>query len=389
VDVLDDIQFYVMNCHHYADIPAQDERFASSWVDMPNSEFDPVRGHQMYQRYSRELKLIEELGYDAIGLNEHHNTPFSLMPAPSVRAGHVIASTERIKIMVAGVPLNLSTPNRVAEEYAMLDVMSGGRMEFGFPLGTGMEYWSNAAQMDPVTARARFREGLDVVLKAWTEPGPQRYEGEHFFYRYLNIWPRPYQQPRPKIYIMGGGSPETVDVAVEFDAGYSVVFTPIPVQLRAFADLREKCAARGRELAGEDIMLTVMAYVADTDAEAEREGQPYMERFFSWFHRVPPKYMTPPGYVTRANFERLASTRALAAAQESTWEDMRAIGRIAIGSPETVAETIAHWAREAGSSRIMLNMTHANMPEEMTVKNLTLFANEVIPRIRTRTAVAR
>jgi alkanesulfonate monooxygenase SsuD/methylene tetrahydromethanopterin reductase-like flavin-dependent oxidoreductase (luciferase family) len=98
--------------------------------------------------------------------------------------------------------------------------------------------------------------------------------------------------------------------------------------------------------------------------------------------------MTPPGYVTRANFERLASTRALADAQESSWEDMRAIGRIAIGSPDTVAETIAHWAREAGSSRIMLNMTHANMPEEMTVKNLTLFASEVIPRIRTRTAVA-
>ena len=83
MDVLDDIQFYVMNCHHYADIPAQDERFASTWVDMPNSEFDPVRAHAMYERYSRELKLIEDLGYDAIGLNEHHNTPFSLMPAPS------------------------------------------------------------------------------------------------------------------------------------------------------------------------------------------------------------------------------------------------------------------------------------------------------------------
>ena len=258
----------------------------------------------------------------------------------------MIASTERIKIMVAGVPLNLSTPNRVAEEYAMLDVMSGGRMEFGFPLGTGMEYWSNAAQMDPVTARARFREGLDVVLRAWTEPGPQRYEGEHFFYRYLNIWPRPYQQPRPKIYIMGGGSPETVDVAVEFDAGYSVVFTPIPVQLRAFADLREKCAARGRELAGEDIMLTVMAYVADTDAEAEREGRPYMERFFSWFHRVP-RRVHDPGlfHVTPGeNFERLASTRALAAAQQSTtWEDIRAMsaGSPDRLSPETaIAETI-------------------------------------------------
>ena len=389
MDVLDDIQFYVMHCHHYADIPSDDARFASTWVDMPNREFDPVRAHQFYERYTREIALIEELGYDGVGLNEHHNTPFSLMPSPSVRAGHVIASTERIKIMVAGIPLNLSTPNRVAEEYAMLDVMSGGRMEFGFPLGTGMEYWSNAAHTDPVTARARFREGLQVVLKAWTEPGPQHFEGEHFHYRYLNIWPRPFQQPHPRIYIMGSGSLETVELAAEFGAGYSVVFTPIAQQLRAFEMLREKCAARGRELASDEIMLTTMVYVADTDAEAEREGQPYMERFFSWFHRVPPKYMTPPGYVTRANFERLAFTAALADSQQSTWDQMRAIGRIAIGSPETVADTLVDWAREAGSSRIMLNMTHANMPEPMTTKNLTLFANEVIPRIRARTAAAR
>ena len=188
---------------------------------------------------------------------------------------------------------------------------------------------------------------------------------------------------------MGGGSLETLDVAVDFDAGYSVVFTPVPQQLLAFEALREKCAARGRELAPDDIMLTAMVYVAETDAEAEREGQPYMERFFSWFHRVSPKFLTPPGYVTRSNFERLATTAALADAQESTWEQMRAIGRIAIGSPDTVAQTVSAWAREARSSRIVLNMTHANMPEELTVKNLTLFANEVIPRIRARANATR
>jgi len=387
MDVLDDIQFYVMHCHHYAEIPPDDSRFASTWVDMPNSVFDPARGHALYERYTREVRLIEELGFDAIALNEHHNTPFSLMPSPSVRAGHVIATTERIRIMVTGIPLNLSTPNRVAEEYAMLDVMSGGRMEFGFPLGTGMEYWSNAAHTDPVTARARFREGLEVVLRAWTEPGPVRYEGEHFHYRYLNIWPRPFQQPHPRIYIMGSGSIETVDVAAEFGAGYSVVFTPIPQQLKAFAALRERCAQRGRTLAPDDIMITAMVYVAETDEQALREAQPYITRFFSWFHRVPPRFMAPPGYVTRENFERLATTAALSGSHEASWEDMQAIGRIAVGSPQTVADTLAHWAREAGSSRFMLNMAHADMPEELVVGNLTRFANEVVPRVRAHAAV--
>lgn len=266
----------------------------------------------------------------------------------------------------------------------MLDVMSGGRMEFGFPLGTGMEYWSNAAQINPTTARERFREGLQVLLQAWEQPGPTSFEGEHFFYRFLNPWPRPYQQPRPKIYIVGSGSPETVDLAVEFDAGYSVVFVPIANQLRAFESLREKCAARGRTLRPQDLLITTIVYVADTDEEAEREGRPHIERFFSWFHRVQPKYLSPPGYVSRANYLRLASSAALAEAKESTWEDMLALGRIACGSPDTVADTLSRWAEEAQCSRVLLQLSSADMPEEKAVKNMTLFAKEVIPRIRAR-----
>jgi alkanesulfonate monooxygenase SsuD/methylene tetrahydromethanopterin reductase-like flavin-dependent oxidoreductase (luciferase family) len=384
VSVFDDIEFYVFNHHHYGKLPDRIDDYASSWVDYPNSEFDPQVGHELYERYTRELKLVEELGFDAIALNEHHNTAYSLQPSPTVRAGHVIASTEKIKILVSGIPLNLSMPNRVAEEYAMLDVMSGGRMEFGFPLGTGMEYWSNAAQINPTTARERFREGLQVLLQAWEQPGPTSFEGEHFFYRFLNPWPRPYQQPRPKIYIVGSGSPETVDLAVEFDAGYSVVFVPIANQLRAFESLREKCAARGRTLRPQDLLITTIVYVADTDEEAEREGRPHIERFFSWFHRVQPKYLSPPGYVSRENYLRLASSAALAEAKESTWEDMLALGRIACGSPDTVADTLSRWAEEAQCSRVLLQLSSADMPEEKAVKNMTLFAKEVIPRIRAR-----
>jgi alkanesulfonate monooxygenase SsuD/methylene tetrahydromethanopterin reductase-like flavin-dependent oxidoreductase (luciferase family) len=383
---LDDIQFYVIHQHHYTDIPADSDEIHSSWVDYPNARFDPVRGHELYARHNRELELIEELGFDAIAVNEHHNTPFSLQPAPSLRAAHLIARTERVKIMVAGTPLNLSMPNRVAEEYAMLDVMSGGRMEFGLPLGTGMEYWSNAAQINPTSARARFREGIEVLLQAWQADGPTSYEGEHFHYRFLNPWPRPYQRPHPKLYIVGSGSSETLDLALEFGTGYSVVFVPIAQQLKAFATLRERAAESGRVIAPEDIIMPAIVYVADSDEQAVAEGRPHVERFFSWFHRVPPKYLSPPGHASRESYLRLASSAALAESAHSSWEDMTTVGRIAVGSPESVATALAGWAQDAGSSRFLLTLTIADMPEEMAARNMDLFAREVIPRVRSLVA---
>ena len=155
--------------------------------------------------------------------------------------------TTNAQIMVAGTPINLTYPNRVSEEYAMLDVMSGGRMEYAFPLGTGMEYWSNEGTINPTTARARFRESLDIILRSWTEDGPIRYDGEFYSYRYLNPWPKPYQKPYPKSFIVGTGSEETVSLAVDYGLGYSIVFIPIANQLRAFAaHARARRGARAR-----------------------------------------------------------------------------------------------------------------------------------------------
>jgi alkanesulfonate monooxygenase SsuD/methylene tetrahydromethanopterin reductase-like flavin-dependent oxidoreductase (luciferase family) len=382
--VFDDIQFYLFNHHHYIDVPPDADAHDSTWVDYPNTLFDPERAHELYQRFARELRLAEALGFDAICFNEHHNTAYSLMPSTSVRAAYMAAQTDRVKLMVAGVPINLSWPTRVAEEYAMLDVMSGGRMEFGFPLGTGMEYWSNAAQLNPVTARARFREGLEVIRQAWTVPGPSRYDGEFFNYRYLNTFPQPFQKPHPKLYIVGSGSEETVQLAVEFETGYSIVFVPIRKQLAAFERFRTLTEEAGRVPRPEDVVITNIVYVADTDGEAMREAKAHIETFFSWFHRVPAKFLLPPGYVYTEEFLRRASSTALAEGTRATWDDMVAIGRIACGSPDTVADLLSHWAEEAGTSRLLVTLQIGDMPEWKTVKNMTLFAEEVIPRIRAR-----
>jgi alkanesulfonate monooxygenase SsuD/methylene tetrahydromethanopterin reductase-like flavin-dependent oxidoreductase (luciferase family) len=383
VSVLDDIKFYFFHHHHYADVPEDRDGYKTTWI-VPSSGklFDRDKAVDLYQHHLRMVKLAEDLGFDGICINEHHNTVYSMTPAVSVMGAAVATVTNRAKIMVAGVPVNLTTPNRLAEEYAMLDLMSGGRMEFAFPLGTGMEYWSNNGLINPVTSRARFRESLDILLKAWTSEEPIRYEGDFYTYRYLNPWPKPYQQPYPKLFVVGSGSMETVELALDFDMGYSLVFIPIPAQLKAFARMRELAEQRGKTVDPDSIIIVVIAYVADTDEEAMREARPYIETFWSWFHRVPPKYLLPPGYVSTQEFLRRASDAALAHGTEASFEDMVDISRTILGSPDTVADTIASWAEEANCSRINVVLEHANMPEWMTVKNMSLFANEVIPRIR-------
>lgn len=388
MNVFDDIQFYLFNHHHYIDIPSDSDRYPSAWVDLPNSLFNPARGRELYQRSARELLLAEELGFDAITLSEHHATTFSMNPAVGIRAAYLAALTSRIKLLVSGTPINLSWPTRVAEEYAMLDLMSGGRMEFGFPLGTGMEYWSAATTVNPTRARDRFREGLDIVFRAWQENGPLRYDGDHYTYRYLNTWPKPMQKPRPKCYIVGSGSAESVNLAADTGCGYSMVFTPIEHQLRAFKNYRDRMAEHGRTVTPDQLIFTVMAYVADTDEEALAECRPHIEKSFEWFQRVAPRFLSPPGYVSREEFLRRVESVALTDSPKATWEDMKAIGRIACGSPETVANLIADWAEEAGSSRILVTLQHGDMPEWKVVKSMKLFAEEVMPRVKARASVS-
>ena len=136
------------NCMHfmpYAHLPENHKDYKSVWVNLSNKHYDPDKGHALYQRYLAELVLADQLGYDAVVVNEHHNTVYSMMATPNLIAAALVPQTKRARICVWGTPPNLMLPNRLAEEYAILDVMSNGRLEVAFPLGTGMEYWAPRA----------------------------------------------------------------------------------------------------------------------------------------------------------------------------------------------------------------------------------------------------
>ena len=139
----------------------------------------------------------EELGFDGVCVNEHHQNAYGNMPSPNLIASILARQTTRVKIAVVGNALPLyDPPTRVAEEFAMIDVISGGRLIAGMVVGGGPEYYSFS--VNPTHARERFREAHDLIMKAWTEPGPFECIGKHYQLRYVNPWPRPLQQPHPR-----------------------------------------------------------------------------------------------------------------------------------------------------------------------------------------------
>jgi alkanesulfonate monooxygenase SsuD/methylene tetrahydromethanopterin reductase-like flavin-dependent oxidoreductase (luciferase family) len=241
-----------------------------------------------------------------------------------------------------------------------------------------MEYWANA--VNPATARARFRESLDIILKCWTEDGPQSYAGDFYSYRYLNPWPKPLQKPHPECYIVGTGSPETIELAAELGFGYSVVFIPTEVQLRVFDQYRERLSAHGHAVTPDKVTIGIFAYVAENEELAQREFMPHLMYFFEDALRTTPRYLVPPGYVTVPEFRK--RVQAPDVHGSANWDDLVAINRIVAGTAEQVADAVGTWIEAAGTNRVNLNLTIGDMPSWKVVKNTTLFAEEVIPRLR-------
>src|SRR5215470_1156773 len=180
----------------------------SSYFGIPNTNFDSKVGSRLMNEYLDERVYAEELGFDGVMLNEHHQTPFCMGSVMDVEAAVLARITKRVKIVLLGNPLPVGDPLRLAEELAMIDLISGGRLVPGWVRGAGSEQIAN--NINPAYNRERFNEAHDFVIQAWTKPGPWRYEGKHYHYRFVNPWVLPMQKPHPQIWIPGLISPETV-----------------------------------------------------------------------------------------------------------------------------------------------------------------------------------
>jgi alkanesulfonate monooxygenase SsuD/methylene tetrahydromethanopterin reductase-like flavin-dependent oxidoreductase (luciferase family) len=206
------MKFHWFHLMPYPELPEDfKDAYRSVWVDVPSSLFDPKVGHRAYNDYLDELEYAESVGFDGICVNEHHQNAYGLMPSPNLIAAALARRTSRAKLVIMGNSVALyDPPTRVAEEMAMLDCISGGRIVAGFPVGTPMDT-VYAYGKSPATLREKYYEGCKLVLRAWTEPEPFAFNGKYTQLRYVNVWPRPIQKPHPPVWIPGGGSVETWD----------------------------------------------------------------------------------------------------------------------------------------------------------------------------------
>src|SRR5258705_9372642 len=213
------------------------EKYRSVWVDIPRDLYDPKVGHRLYNDYLDQLEYADSMGCDGVGVNEHHQNAYGLMPSPNIMAAALTRRTRNAALVVLGSSIALyDPPIRVAEEFAMLDVISGGRLVAGFPVGTSMDT-NYAYGRVPGLLRERYAEAHELIRRAWAADEPFVFNGRYTKLRYANCWPKPVQKPHPPIFIPGGGSVETWDFCIENDYNYSY--------LRFFGYLRTRKLMEG------------------------------------------------------------------------------------------------------------------------------------------------
>jgi alkanesulfonate monooxygenase SsuD/methylene tetrahydromethanopterin reductase-like flavin-dependent oxidoreductase (luciferase family) len=378
------MRFFFFHLMPYTHLdPSYTERHNSAWLNLPNSYFDPKLGQQLYQRYLHELELADELGFDGICVNEHHQTAYGLMPAPNLIAAVLTRTTKRAKIAILGRALPLvNNPLAIAEEFAMLDHLSGGRIITGFVRGIGSEYY--ASSVNPTLSHERYYEAHELILRAWTETGPFRYRGRHYEFEYVNLWPRPLQQPHPPVWIPSQGSAETIEwtAAAERKYTYLQTFSPIKAAQKGFDMYRAVAERHGYTSQPSQLGWAVPIYVAETDEIAHREIQPHIEAFFNKFLRFPIEMRLPPGYSSVTSTKALIEAKFALRASTQTLASLLDLGMVIAGSPATVRETLAAHQKTLGFGTLIAMLQVATLPAELTEKNLRLFATEVAPHLR-------
>ncbi len=218
----------------------------AAWPVPPDS-CDRETAAMSYKIQLDQFQLADELGFDWVSVSEHHYAPGLMTPNPIVMAAAASQRTKSVRIAVLGPLMPLTNPVRVAEEIAMLDSISGGRAVV-LPLrGTPNEHltYTVDGKASPVT-REVTQEATKLMIKAWQEPAPFSWRGEHFSFEHVSVWPRVLQQPHPPVFF-SGNSAESIAFAAANRLNLAIGFAPAPqVAKHVAAHERERALPRPR-----------------------------------------------------------------------------------------------------------------------------------------------
>ena len=360
-------------------------------VTYPNNRLDPARAADLFHRYYDEWMLADELGFDVM-VNEHHQTA-TCMSSTAVVALSVLARiTKRARLLVLGYPLGHRTdPLRVAEELATIDVISRGRLDMGFVKGVPYEF--ACSNQNAVGVMDRFWEAHDFIIKAMTtHDGPFNWESENFHYRHVNIWPRPYQQPHPPVW---STTASRANARVLGEKGYVISVLGFGYNTRVVYDAyRDGYMAAGRGIPGPDRFGYLGLVAVGHNEQQARERAEQIAAYFRTSDIVAPAFRNPPGYLSPEDNARLLKGQTPPrgktkdgrgiAMNKASVQDLIDASIMFCGTPDQVYNQITEFADYCGGLGNLLMMGHAGtLSHAETADNLTLFAQEVLPRLNT------
>lgn len=360
-------------------------------VTLPNRHFDPVQGADLLNEYLDAWAMCDEFGLH-IMVNEHHSTPTCVTASCMLPLAILARQTKRARLLCLGVPIGVRhDPLLVAEELSYVDLVSRGRLEMGLVKGFPSEI--APSNINPATVTDRFWEAHDLIIKAMTtHDGPFNWEGDHFHFRQVNIWPRPFQSPHPPIWHTAFG-PQSAALAAE--RGYKICSgMNAPLGRSIFNSYRLRAAQLGLPAPSSDMFgYLVLVGVGSTEEEGIRRLN-HIRGHLKHTGVVKAPFSNPPGFVSVEGAVGLLKkgqkgVRYLTARDgrpinnaTATLPELVDAGVCFAGTPDQVFEQIKDFSRYVGGCGNILAMMHGGtLSAADTAENLRLFSAEVLPRL--------
>jgi len=334
---------------------------------VPSGNYDPETGIKAHSAMIERLRFVEELGFDWVSLSEHHYSPRILTPSVTVAAANIAGLVKNIKIALLGPIVGHSNPVQLAEELAMLDTFAGGRLIVGMLRGTTNEVMSY--DTNPGESRERTDEGMELVLKAWSEPQPFGWQGRYFQFRTVSIWPRPLQQPFPPTYALGT-SMEAGEFAARNHVGLGVSFAPYEVMAKATHYYMQRCEDYGWQPTPDQIVYRANMLLAESDEAAEAEMRRRDGR-------------TP--FPVRESLKEalLDADRRNIAGEKKPANVGGVLPTTFIGGPDTIVKQIKECKEVMGAGVLdVLLQPPGDGNVDALMSSLELFGKKVLPQIR-------
>ena len=357
---------------------------------LPKKHFDPMVAARTYEEHLQAWTLMDEMGYDGIGFNEHHTSPYGLMNSPNIMVAAAAQRTKRLKLLVYGNLLPIHDPLRLAEELAMVDCLSEGRLISGFARGIPREH--NVFQVPMKDSRARFEESWEIIKRAWTEE-VFSYAGDFWTYKDVAIWHRPYQQPHPPVWLPVTGSKESIQWAGRENIPITPGLVPHLGVRQDIVRYYSQCLSEnGHQITPDHLILPANAFVADSRAEAVKQAGPYSLYFsqtlFSHGNITEASLQEQQGYLNSNAYDyvrpenRVFMSGNREGYRNMTIADVERNEDLAWGPASEVRDRLIASADEVGANTLLVSFNRGAMPGDMFMEQLRRFGKEVLPALQ-------